>query len=74
MTRKRWTEGHEYRLGPLAFMDATDARVKPWEGHRVYVVQPHGCPRNGTMGHVYVEDAETGAFIGLVQENSLKEV
>lgn len=31
-----------------------------------------GCPRNGTMGHTYVEDAETGEFYGLVLLASLK--
>ena len=30
-----------------------------------------GAPRNGTMGHTYVADAETGVFYGLVLTNSL---
>lgn len=44
----------------------------PAKDQRVRVVQPSGCPRNGTMGHCYVEDAETGAFCGLVLINSLR--
>ena len=40
-------------------------------GTVVVKTQPIGCPRNGTMGHCYVEDAETGEFYGLVLENSL---
>lgn len=27
----------------------------PEPGEKVRVVQPYGCPRNGTMGFVYVE-------------------
>lgn len=30
-----------------------------------------GTPKNGTMGHCYVADAETGKFYGLVLEKSL---
>lgn len=37
----------------------------------VRVMQPHGCPKNGTMGHCYVEDFESGEFLGLVHINSL---
>lgn len=44
----------------------------PAAGTRVVKCQPYGCPRNGTMGHCYVEDATTGAFYGLVLENSLQ--
>ena len=36
------------------------------------MVQPVGCPRNGTMGHCYVEDVKTKAFIGLVLVSSLQ--
>lgn len=53
-------------------MDACDARVSPWSGRPVRVVQPYGCPKNGTMGMCYVEDVETGRFIGLVCCNSLR--
>lgn len=54
-------------------MDVWDP--KPWHprrGTRVRVVQPRGCPRNGTMGHVYVADADSGKFLGLVLVNSLQ--
>ena len=40
-------------------------------GTEVIVIQPHGCPRNGTMGMCYVEHI-TGEFIGLVCINSLE--
>lgn len=43
----------------------------PDDGTRVVKTQPHGCPRNGTMGHCYVADADTGEFYGLVLLNSL---
>jgi len=33
-----------------------------------------GCPPQGTMGHVFISDAETGRFIGLVAKVSLKPV
>ena len=42
------------------------------EGAEVHVIQPYGCPRNGTMGMTYVQHAESGEFIGLVCQTSLK--
>ncbi len=45
---------------------------QPEAGTRVVKTQPFGCPKNGTMGHCYVQDAETGAFYGLVLLNSLR--
>jgi hypothetical protein len=53
-------------------MDLFDRRPhQPKPGAVVVKVQPKGCPRNGTMGHCYVEDADTGQFHGLVLVNSL---
>lgn len=49
-------------------------RLQPARGTRVVKTQPAGCPPNGTMGHCFVKDADTGTFYGLVLENSLKEV
>jgi len=66
-----WRTGSVHTLGPLALMDATDARATGWQGRTVRVIQPTGCPRNGTMGMIYVEDAESGEFIGLVCTSSL---
>lgn len=43
----------------------------PAAGTRVVKCQPAGCPRNGTMGHAYIANAETGEFYGLRLENSL---
>lgn len=43
----------------------------PDDGTRVVKVQPAGTPRNGTMGHCFVADADTGEFCGLVLLTSL---
>jgi len=56
-------------------LDVFDRRSnQPERGTRVVKVQPPGCPRNGTMGHCFAADADTGAFYGLVLLNSLKRV
>lgn len=61
-----------YTFEPVG-LDAFDRRAHhPERGTRVVLTQPAGTPRNGTMGHVYVKDAETGAFYGLVLKASLK--
>lgn len=59
-----------YRLEPAGLLDRGDSRVTAHAGAEVQKVQPHGCPRNGTMGMVYVQTVE-GDFIGLVSEHSL---
>ena len=43
----------------------------PKSGTVVVKTQPHNAPRNGTMGHCYVKDADTDEFYGLVLVNSL---
>lgn len=69
-TRSKRT-GRVYRFEPCGW-DIFDRRPHtPERGALVRKCQPFGCPRNGTMGHCYVEDAETGEFIGLVHKNSL---
>lgn len=60
-----------YTLDPVGF-DLFTERVLAHAGATVRKVQPFGCPRNGTMGHCYVERVDTGEFIGLVLLNSLK--
>ena len=61
-----------YTFTPVG-CDIWDRRVnQPAPGTRVVKTQPAGCPRNGTMGHTFVEDAATGKFYGLVLLNSLK--
>lgn len=61
----------EYTYRPVG-IDKWDKRPhQPEPGARVVKTQPHGCPRNGTMGHCYVKDARTGEFYGLVLLNSL---
>lgn len=70
----RRTTQQVYQFNPVGF-DLFDRRKhQPLPGTLVVKVQPHGCPRNGTMGHCYVEDAETGQFYGLVLVNSLSKV
>lgn len=63
--------GRVFKFEPVGW-DVFDARPnQPAPGTLVRKTQPAGCPKNGTMGHCYVEDAETGAFYGLVLVNSL---
>lgn len=62
-----------YLLKPRGLADRTDPRVMKHEGAEVRKVQPPGTPRNGTMGHCYVERVDTGEFIGLVLVTSLEE-
>ncbi len=53
-------------------LDLTDPKPHtPAAGTVVVKTKPHGCPRNGTMGFAYVEDAATGEFYGLVHLASL---
>jgi hypothetical protein len=62
--------GSVHTLGPaLALLDKCD-RLRPYVGQQVRVVQPYGCPRNGTMDQGYVETID-GHFIGLVCRSSL---
>ena len=64
-----------YVYDPVLFdrLNPTAGRsIEP--GTVVRKIQPHGCPRNGTMGMTYIGDAETGDFIGLVMLNSLTPV
>lgn len=60
-----------YIFRPVGF-DIFDRRSnQPEPGTRVVKTQPAGCPRNGTMGHCFVADAQTGQFYGLVLVASL---
>lgn len=55
----------------LVLFDRFAGNSAAYDGRVVRVIQPFGCPKNGTMGMLYVEDKETGEFIGLVCVNSL---
>jgi hypothetical protein len=69
--RKKKATGRVFRFEACGF-DVFDPHPgTPDNGTLVRKTQPYGCPRNGTMGHCYVEDAETGEFCGLVQVSSL---
>lgn len=43
----------------------------PADGTPVVVVQPHGCPKNGTMGHCYVSEVSDPRSLCLVAIASL---
>lgn len=60
-----------YRYEPVLFDAFTERPVPLAEGTLVRKVEMAGCPRNGTMGMCYVENAETGEFYGLVMVKSL---
>ena len=63
-----------YRFEPVGW-DVFDRRAHQANpGDLVVKTQVPGCPPNGTMGHCYVKDAETGEFRGLVLVNSLVKV
>jgi len=69
--------GTAHMLSPAGLLDMFDARVTDHTGHTVIVTQPHGCPRNGTMGMAYVNcdtcsiPDERPFFVGLVNIASL---
>ena len=64
----------KYTYDPVLF-DVINPPAQGLEpGATVVKIQPHGCPRNGTMGMCYVGDPETGAFIGMVCLKSLTPV
>lgn len=71
MSTAKATPKPVYRLEPSGLLDRTDQRVTRHSGAEVQKVQPYGCPRNGTMGQCYVQVAETGEFIGMVNLGSL---
>jgi hypothetical protein len=43
-------------------------------GFIVRVVDLPGCPPANAMGHAYIEDPETEAYLGLVHCNSLRAI
>jgi hypothetical protein len=61
-----------YTFEPVGYDLFSPTGYAPKAGTVVVKTQPHGCPRNGTMGHCYVKDAETDEFYGLVLVNSLE--
>jgi hypothetical protein len=55
-----------------ALLDLVDGRTALKTGDKVRVINVHGCPKANVMGHCYVGDIETSAFIGMVCCNSLQ--
>lgn len=66
------TYSRVYRFEPVGYDRFYAHAGTPTAGTLVQKCQPTGCPRNGTFGHCYVLDADTGTFYGLVQESSLQ--
>jgi hypothetical protein len=58
-----------YRVEPVLF-DRMQGNCPP-AGTEVHIVQPAGCPKNGTMGMVYTQHVESGELIGLLCKGSL---
>jgi hypothetical protein len=67
---KTYTKVYEYQPVGMDIWDPCIVDLKP--GMKVKKCQPQGCPKNGTFGHCYVCNAETGQFLGLVLMKSLK--
>lgn len=59
-----------YRYTPVGFDVYYPHTIDIPPGTIVRKTQPCGCPRNGTMGHTYIETAD-GRFVGLRLTNSL---
>jgi hypothetical protein len=60
-----------YTFDPVGYDLFSPTGCAPIAGTVVMKTQPHNAPRNGTLGHCYVKDAETDEFYGLVLVNSL---
>jgi len=63
----------KYRYEPVLF-DRCNPPKGLMLGDTVVKVQPHGCPKNGTMRMTYVGHPETGELYGLVMIASLVEL
>lgn len=68
------SEGRLYRYRPIGLDLFMPVAGQPRHGAVVRKVQPVGCPKNGAMGHAYVETADDGPQAGpvLVSESSLR--
>lgn len=60
-----------YRYDPVLFDMITERKVPIPDDALLRKIELFGCPRGGTMGMCYVENAETEEFYGLVMVNSL---
>jgi hypothetical protein len=60
-----------YRYNPC-LLDRVDGRTDLTTGDIVRVVNLRGCPPANTMGHCYVVNPITGAFVGMVCTSSLE--
>jgi hypothetical protein len=64
-----------YVFDPVGMDLFSPTARQPQPGSLVRKVQPHGCPKNGTMGHCYIApvDGSEKDFC-LVLESSLRRV
>lgn len=60
-----------YRYDPVLFDVITARKIPIPDGALLRKIELYGCPRGGTMGMCYVENAETEEFYGLVMVKSL---
>jgi len=67
---KRVRLGGIYQFKPVLFDLCRPNTAGLPDGMRLRVIQPHGTPKNGTMGMCYTETL-SGEFVGLVCVNSL---
>lgn len=67
MTTRAPRVGTQGTINPVGLFDLCDTRVTAHTGHTAKVVQPFGCPKNGTMGHMYVDCVTCdNEFVGLI--------
>lgn len=62
-----------YKYEPVG-LDIFDPKTPAKAGQLVIKVEVNGAPKNGTMGHCFIADAETNQFLGLVWQKSLVQV
>jgi hypothetical protein len=71
MATKKVRTGTNYIYYPVLMDRIHDLGHGVMPGSIVKVIQPYGCPKNGTMGQCYIGTADEGKFLGMVCCNSL---
>lgn len=70
--RKRVRAGTVYTFRPCIMDVVLSQHHSATEGQRVRVVNLRGAPPCNTMGMAHIEDAHTGALLGIVSVHSLE--
>lgn len=68
--KEKAKRARKYRFEPVPFDKFCHSAYHLEEGMIVVKTQPHGCPKNGTMGQCYVANLD-GEFLGMVCLKSL---